>query len=222
MPNSLFSKRFTQACDDSPYIPSFGKGRQVTIAKELDVSQEAVRKWLCGDAMPRPVKMTKLAKLLRVDEAWLALGVDPEMDREHRLDAKRVTEGAVLVLVGMVTMEGGRCAFPTEDDPRKAYVDFYAIVRGSQFAIHVSVARELSKSHYEVYIPREYRDVRCVAYVPRGPMQTPRILGLPIDLLEQHKQRKSGGYCLALNEVNGKFMTGGDTWPRLKSMGAMV
>ena len=90
-----FKDRLRQACDDSAIIPEYGKGRQVAVAKRLGVTQEAVRKWFSGEAVPKSDKMRELADYLEVDEGWLALGLRPEMGRDDRRKANRQSSGAV-------------------------------------------------------------------------------------------------------------------------------
>jgi len=73
-----FAKRLEQALNDHPRCPE-GYGRNTWLMRELThenvtVSLETVRKWLSGETMPRRAKMTALAKILHVDETWLAMG----------------------------------------------------------------------------------------------------------------------------------------------------
>jgi transcriptional regulator with XRE-family HTH domain len=45
--------------------------------QNVNVSNETIRKWLAGEAVPRRDKMAALAKTLKVDETWLAMGAQP-------------------------------------------------------------------------------------------------------------------------------------------------
>ena len=76
-----FSRRLDKALTAHPRSPA-GYGRNTWLLRELahqniTVSNETIRKWLAGEAMPRRDKMAALAKTLRVDETWLAMGVQP-------------------------------------------------------------------------------------------------------------------------------------------------
>lgn len=76
-----FSRRLDKALTAHPRSPA-GYGRNTWLLRELahqnvNVSNETIRKWLCGEAMPRRDKMAALAKTLRVDETWLAMGTQP-------------------------------------------------------------------------------------------------------------------------------------------------
>lgn len=216
-----FAKRLNQACDQSGVIPEYGHGRQVYVSKRLKVTQEAVRKWFNGLARPKVTKMQELARLLEVDEAWLALGVKPELDRkEKRAHADKV-EGAVYTLFGLMNMAGGACAFPGQNDPRNEYVDFYTILRGMQIAVHVSVGRETSKNVYQLIVPDQFRDVRCVGVIHLTGFNF-HVIDLRTDLIDRHKQRKSGDYMLTISRKDGEYFTGGDEWPRMRSAGDLV
>jgi len=76
-----FGRRLSQALDDHPRCPE-GYGRNTWLMHELAhanvrVSLETIRKWLVGETMPRRPKMAALAKILQVDETWLAMGNQP-------------------------------------------------------------------------------------------------------------------------------------------------
>lgn len=73
-----FARRLTKALDDHARCPE-EYGRGAWLKRELthfnvNVSDETISKWLRGATMPRRDKMAALAKLLRVDETWLAMG----------------------------------------------------------------------------------------------------------------------------------------------------
>jgi transcriptional regulator with XRE-family HTH domain len=213
-----FEKRLAQACDESPNIPPYGHGRQVYIANKLKVSQEAVRKWFTGESRPKVQKMRQLATLLEQDEAWLSLGIKPEMDRREKRAHGRRSDGAVYMLFGLFSMAGGACAFPSEEDPRSDYIDFYAILNGVQFPIHAAVGRETSKNVYEFVVPREYGQVRSVGVVPLTNTRF-HLIDLQKALVDRHRQKKAGAFAIHLNRIGSDYMTGADKWPRLESLG---
>ena len=68
-----FRERLQFACDEAG-VPPKGRGRGAYLAHHLNTTQEGVRKWLELDSVPRRATVTKLAKLLNVDEVWLVMG----------------------------------------------------------------------------------------------------------------------------------------------------
>lgn len=217
---TTFATRLQQACDDSGTIPEYGKGRQVVIANRLSVTQEAVRKWFAGEALPRPKKMKELAEFLDVEEPWLALGVKPEMDRTAKRKNLAALDGAVHVVSGLIMLEGGSVGFPRPDDPRSAHVDLYAIMRGAQMALHVCMAREQSKGRFSFPIPRNYPDVKCIGVVRVGVGKF-HFLNLKKSLIEEHKVKQSGDYLVSAALHDGKYIIGSDVWPRFKTFGEL-
>jgi transcriptional regulator with XRE-family HTH domain len=217
-----FVRRLNQVCDDVPHIiPPHGEGRQIELAKRMDMSQEGVRKWFAGEAMPRREPMQRLAKLLEVEEPWLALGISPEItEAEKKVNARNV-EGASLVVMGLMILAGANCAQPGEGDPRRKYIDFYAILRGVQFAVHVSLAREISSGHFQLLVPREFKQVREVAVIPVGNGKV-EFVDLPSNAVDAHKVRKGGHYAISVNRIEGRYVTGNHTWARIKNFGDLA
>ncbi|NJM49923.1 MAG: hypothetical protein HC843_02755 [Sphingomonadales bacterium] len=90
-----FAKRLEQALDNHPRCPD-DYGRLTWVMRELshqriEVTIETVRRWLTAVSMPRRPKMTALAKILGVDETWLAMGVQP-VDSNAALKAQEVQD----------------------------------------------------------------------------------------------------------------------------------
>lgn len=211
-----FVKRLNQACDDLPHIiPPFGEGRQIELAKRMGMSQQGVRKWFSGEAMPRREAMQRLARLLEVEEPWLALGIMPEVTRAEKKINARNLDGAVMLVMGMLTLAGGTCALPGEKDSRRDYVDFYVILRGTQMAIHIAVAQLVSPGVYQLRLPREYAEVRTIVVIPVSDM---RYDFIDLDNINAptHMQRKAGGYSMQMSRIEGKYVTGDTTWKTMK------
>lgn len=212
-----FVQRLVQACDECDSIPPPHRGRQQVIADALGLAPEAVSKWFHAVSMPRPNKMEDLATLLQVDPSWLSFGISPEMSRMERKAHAREIDGAVHLVRGMLTLAGAHTGTPGEKDPRSVYVDFYATMRGSVYPIHVSLGRETSKDTFEIALPREFKDVRSIAVIPAGPGKF-HFLDMPLQSVEEYKARKAGGFAVTVNRVeSSRYMTGGFTWPRIKS-----
>lgn len=216
-----FAQRLKTACDNHTIIPAYGHGRQVWIATRIKVSQEAVRKWFTGESVPRSAKVTALAKLLEVDEAWLALGVEPEQDRKEKSASAARSDGAIYAVFGMLTMAGAHCAFPGPKDSRREFVDFYVIMKGVPLSIHVCTGREATKNEFEFILPNEYADVRCLGFVPGDGMRF-RVLNFDADTVGKHLQRRGSGFALQVEKDGGNFRSGGTHWPIVTDMRDLV
>jgi transcriptional regulator with XRE-family HTH domain len=213
----LFVQRLNQACDLSKLVPEPHHGRQTYIADKLDVTKESVSKWFKGVSVPKHGLMSKLADLLECDQTWLAFGIQAEISRsERRIHANRA-DGAVQLVWGLITLEGGHCGAPSKNDSRREYVDFYCTLRGAIYPIYVSLAREVSKHRYEAILPKEYEEVRTIAVVPAG-VGRYHFLDMQLSKIQEHKARKGGSVVVGFNRAESeKYTTGSDTWPRIRS-----
>jgi hypothetical protein len=70
-PKQAFSNRLHQACEGAR-LPV--RGRAPYLAKITDVSKEAARKWLSGDAIPAMDHVVILAQHFAVGAEWLLTG----------------------------------------------------------------------------------------------------------------------------------------------------
>lgn len=216
-----FVLRLTQACNDSELVPAHGQGRQRFIASHLGTTRELISKWFKAVAMPSPEHMQKLADLLEVDHSWLALGIASEMTPREKRMAGRESDGAVHLVWGMLALAGAHCGAPGDKDPRAEYVDFYATMRGTVHAIHVTLAREVSKDHYELTLPRDFESARCIAVMPAGPSKY-HFLDLAGSLVREHHKKKGTSVNLAISRVDAnRYHTGSAQWPRIKSFGEL-
>lgn len=211
-----FAQRMKVACDQNPHIPEYGMGRQTWVKEKMDVSHEAVRKWFLGQARPRPDKLTQLARVLECDEAWLALGKKGDLDpREKRARSLNI-EGAVNCVLGLLQLNGANCAFPGETDPQAGYVDIYAITRGLQLAIHVSLGKEGPPSQYVFTIPKEYENCKVVGVVHARANRV-HLLNMDHDMLLKYAQRKGGFLEVTVQYHDGAYWSGGDKWKKIES-----
>lgn len=209
----FFYERLTTACDNSPDVPPYGKGRQTVIAKMLKISPEAARKYFLppdkGGNTPVPAHMSKLATFLDVDEAWLSLGVTPSMTVKEKKEFSSVANGAVYIAFGLAMSSGSTCAFAEEDD----IPDFYAIKRGVQKAMKVVLGVEKSKGNYEFDLPVEYNDVHCIAMIERS-QYCFDILSFDHDLVEKHGTNTGGVVRVTMHKEGKRYFTGRDEWSR--------
>lgn len=145
-----FGARFELACDGNPLVPPQNYGRLSWIVKQFkdrfdtDVTIESVRKWSIGVTYPRPDAMMKLAAILAVDQAWLALGTTSEISEKDAKIRKAEMSGAVNLLAGIIQMSGCHPAFPdnADDRAREESTDLYAIIRGAQYRLHVALGQK--------------------------------------------------------------------------------
>lgn len=80
-----FANRLNALLDKANFSPKY-KGRQIELSKLFNVSQEAARKWLEGETMPRHAMITSIAAKFGVETTWLENGIgemfpDPTTDQ---------------------------------------------------------------------------------------------------------------------------------------------
>jgi transcriptional regulator with XRE-family HTH domain len=207
-----FARRLVKACENNPVVPEKGKGMQVWLAGKMDVSQEAVRKYMEGLARPRPDKMTKLAKLLSVDESWLALGVNPEMDQKGVRQYKNRVEAAGYLAFGVFMSNNYTCAFGPEGNEA---VDFFAIKGGQQKAVAVTTARERSKGVWLFPVKPTYEQTVNIVVVP---LRSTLFEFVYLDHagIADHGDYKGGTIEVVAHRDGRVCTTGKHTWKRLE------
>lgn len=154
-PDKAFALRMEQACDGNPLVPPHNHGRlqwfidNLKLRFNLVVTHETVRRWLGGVSLPRRSYMPKVAELLGVDEVWLTYGQAGELDNREKKLRNAQVDGVVNVVAGFIQMCGANPAFPEAGDKRaeKDLVDIYAIIRGAQYAFHVTLATDVNGGH---------------------------------------------------------------------------
>jgi hypothetical protein len=128
-----FAKRLGIACENSPHAPA-AHGRQIWLKNQLEsqfnepVSREAVRKWFAGEAKPKPKMMSLVARVLAVDEAWLAIGSTPNITVSEKRTRNILASGAANMVAAQIQLAGGSVAFPED----QVGIDLYAIIKGRQ------------------------------------------------------------------------------------------
>lgn len=213
-----FVKRLIEACDRSALVPQANFGRQVTIAEQLGVTNESVNKWFKATSMPRPPKMKELAKLLGVDEAWLALGTTPEIDRQKRIVHGRNSDGATQLVFGMMTLAGIPCREIPSTDPRSAYVDFCAMSDKNVLSICVTLGREIAEHTYEFFIIPEYKIARMIGVIVLGHDKF-HFLDLDRESVDRLKTEKAPSFrIVAKRDGSGtKYQTEDYAWPVIRT-----
>lgn len=139
-----FAARFERAVEGHPLAPTSQYGRQAWVLEKLktetglEVSANTMSKWFTGSARPREDNIRKIAQVLQVDEVWLSLGRKPIEHSNTPTGAER-SRGAVLMVAGMIEMEGGRVTFP---GPDAAPIDLQVNMTGQQFNLIVVTPTE--------------------------------------------------------------------------------
>jgi len=217
-----FAQRLAKACDGAPSVPPISQGRQAYVALKMGASAEAASKWFTGRSRPRAAAMTKLAKLLGVDTAWLAFGQEPALSRREATLATKRTEGVVYLSMGMAILNGASCARPTDTDPRKSFVDYYMILDGEQIAVRNSLGREVNPGEFEFTVPREFKEVRNLGFVSANGTRT-HILDMKPALIEKHKKNQGDQFSVIVKQhAGGVYTSGKDEWDRVSSIGELV
>lgn len=139
-----FALRLNHAADKDSNCPPKFQGRLTHVVAEMGkrgkaVTVESVRKWFNGETMPSNDKVVLLADVFQVDFAWLTGG---EQDRDTGAQRKlhnALATAAANILAGVINMDGGYPAFPSEADDRarRDGVDLYAIIRGVNYSFQV-------------------------------------------------------------------------------------
>jgi transcriptional regulator with XRE-family HTH domain len=222
-----FARRLEVACDNHPHVPAYNQGRLTWLVKHFQerfgqkISPETARKWAAGEARPRPEKMRWLAQLLEVDEAWLSIGTTPEMTVRERKTQAMAISGAANILLGLMQMDGAACAYPDERDPRRDVVDFYAIIKGAQYAIRAALAQEVGEGVYRFTVPVQFEVVAILGLIRLNKLHFD-VIELGADLVDKHKQRKGGYYEVEVRRKGGKYVTGADEWPEIESFAQRI
>lgn len=192
IPHPDFALRMQQACEGNPDVPAPNYGRLGWFVHQMEhrfgvnVTQETVRKWFAGESRPRPRMLAFLARILNVDEAWLSIGRAQDVsDKELRIRSVEAG-GAVNVVAGFIQLCGGNPAFPVEDDKRatKEKIDLYAIIKGAQYAMHVTVGYEDTFS-----VPVAAKDTVVIGVAVTSPV-TANFVELDWERIEEVGTRK--------------------------------
>lgn len=192
-----FAARIEDACDQSPHCPDHNHGRLSWLQEELKkrgqvVSRESVKRWLHGETRPREEKSNVLADILGVDRTWLFVGGTDKLPPRQKRAFVAEASGAVNVIVGLIQMDGAAVAFPADDDVRaqKEKIDFYAIIKGVNYAIHVATGHADEDGAWLFRAPPRYENIVVLGLVRNGMQFT--VIELTHELIEGGKQQ--GGW----------------------------
>jgi transcriptional regulator with XRE-family HTH domain len=196
-----FARRLVQSCDESPLVPEHGKGRQVYLAKRMKVTQEAVRKWLEGESLPRPDKIGALAKVLDVDPVWLQLGTSPLEIADKRQVALR-GDAAVYGVMSYLLLAGYHVALPQSAEER---VDIFAIKHGTQLSILAKMGQPLARGEWKFVFPANLNARWHGVVSGDEPSLHLAIYDIPPDLALRHGHRTGSGVEVVLRSARGRM-----------------
>lgn len=201
-----FARRLKQACDESPLVPEHGRGRQVYLAKKMSVTQEAVRKWLEGESLPRPDKIAHLAKTLGVDALWLQLGTSP-LEIANKRQAALRGDAAVYGVMSYLLLAGYHVAVPQVADSK---VDIFAIKHGTQLSIVAKMAQPLAKGEWTATFPSSVEARWQVVFTTDEPSLHLEIVDVPPELALRHGTRTGSGVEVLIKRTpKGRYTLGG-------------
>lgn len=191
-----FAKRMRLACDGNQIVPAMNDGRLTWIQHHLkgegiNVSLQTVMRWYHGDAYPRLPRMRALAKVLRVDQSWLALGATLQIDKDELKKTPLTVSGAVSAVFGFVQLAGWQCAW-AEGDHGAAH--FYSIIKGRQHAFHVTIGIPTANGKEMIFpVPRGFEKCVVLALVSSGATSAD-VWHMPLETLKRNVERGGGAY----------------------------
>lgn len=217
-----FAKRLDGAIQKmKSIVPGYREGRNTVIGRKLGVAPETVRKWLNGEARPRPRALVALAKFLEVEPGWLWGGGEaPPSKKDMRAHLGKM-DGIIHFAVGMAIIEGANCALPDAYDSRKDFTDFVMIKDGVKAAIRTSLGREIRPDTYEFVVPPDFEQVHNVGFVWHNPSKV-HLLDLKNEMIATHKAPKGSDKAVVVVYRNGKYISGRDEWPRINSISEIL
>lgn len=217
--DKAFAKRLEIACDGHPHCPTDQyRGKQKWIYENLEsefgikVSAEAVRKWFAGESRPRPKAMSAIARLLEVDEAWLSLGITPDLTPREQRKRNAVADGAVNLVAGMIQMGGGHISFPEDDSAH-----ILAIIGGKSVQIDVVLPIQLDRDHSRLTILSPIEKKIAIAVFKEEGFSYRLILIRP-DVITSSGERRGDFWELVIEDRGVKFKAGTHDLPLVSSI----
>lgn len=185
-----FSDRLKQACNLRPELPRKGAGLHSWLKDKMGVSHETISKWFSGESRPRPARMKKLATILGVNEAWLAVG-SPLITSGAQKALEVRQEGIENIFMGLMKLNGAHCAAPDEAEDESSKTSFYAIREGVLTRYAVLLAEQHGHS-FSCKIPVNYSSATVVVSFCTEPSRV-LFFKIPHDLIDTFGKHM-GGY----------------------------
>jgi transcriptional regulator with XRE-family HTH domain len=215
--DKAFAKRLNAVCDASDQVPPYNYGRLTWFRDQMEqrfsekVSVESVRKWFSGEVRPRPDKIKKLAQLLKVDEAWLAVGSTPELAPDEKRQRIIATNGGVNLLAGHLMIGGWTVAFPSPAENLRADtgVDVYGIHQGKQYFFSVPLGTAGKNGEVRFDVPNMYEGCVVVGVIPVAPTEA-WFVRLTTALIDSHGSKKGSHVTLTVVQDGDVLRAGRD------------
>lgn len=220
--DKAFARRLNDACDSNPQVPAYNFGRLAWVRTNLEkrhrikVSTETVRKWFAGEARPRPDKLKTLSALLGVDEAWLSLGITPEMTPRDRKTFNARADGAVNLAAGFIQLNGGHPAFPAEGDERMKNTNLTAIIQGVVHAFYVTLGQRIEGGCYRFVFPADHSQTIVLGVVPTGSLKCD-FIRFDAEQMDTHAAYKGGHAEVFVQKTASGYQTEESRWEKLKT-----
>lgn len=203
-----FAYRLRQAVEGNPNAPEQPHGRLSWLKRELErqglrVALNSVHKWYHGMSMPRPDKIRALARLLKVDEMWLAMGKAAVPVGVSKPAAEPPSaSGAALLVAGMIELEGGKTVFAGKGDKN---VSLWATVGNETRPLMVVTPTGDDGKSLTFVIAEPVPEEACVIAVVRCTSDVRPCYDL-IDLSEIERAKQPGFSIVTLERrKDGKF-----------------
>ena len=178
------------------------------------VTIESVRKWLHGEARPRPDRMKALAKVLRVDEGWLALGLAPEPTPEQRSSRNILADGAINLVAALLQLSGAAIAFIEPHQAQADYADFHAIMRGRSYLIKVAPGLA-SDATVKFNVPHEFEQATMIG-LHKAAAGEYRFFKIPPAVVRKHGTDVGGHKEIVATNKDGHLLVKNDELPAIR------
>ncbi len=179
----------------------------------MEVSPNTIHKWVTGTSRPREDNVRKIARVLRVDEVWLAFGKKPAATPVEEKREAAQAAGATLLLAGLIETHGGRVTFPGGEDGSPG---IWVNMGNSRFGA-VAVTPSITGNKCSFVVPEPVGDHRVIGLV----LESADKEGHPacgfsacvdlVDLTEVPRQNLGGFSVVQIERrPNGKFKVEGE------------
>lgn len=200
-----FAHRLAQALDSCPTAPEAQYGRLSWLQRELkkatntEVSVNTVHKWVNGMSLPRPDNIKAIARVLKVDEIWLALGRKPVAETEGDRTHASQTSGAALLVAGLIESGGGKVIFGSPG----TVPHLKANISGKDISV-IAVAPQVANGKAAFVIPEPVRDSRVVAIRQVAHVENDQCLCLQVVDLTDLPRQSLGGFSVLQLDIDAK------------------
>lgn len=219
-----FARRLEYACDNmGETVPPYNYGRLPWFvkqfkAKNITVSRESVRKWMAGEARPRPDKVRLLADILKVDVSWLEHGSSGGDTPAQKRRKSVIADSTVNLVAGMFGMSGATYAFP-EDEGEDSGAHFYAIMRGRQNTIHVALG-EPTKTGFQFSVTPKFDSLLVIGLVKRSPVHFD-LYQMPSSVLAKYGKRMGNAVEVVATASDDELTVQGATLPLIEDFDSL-